>query len=91
MHPYSMGKLQLQLRKESKQTNLPKLTVNSIPAADKNPDRITKWIDDVKDLHKGQKTASVNYSKNMPEIETLMEEWDPEVGFRGGAASSTPS
>ena len=28
---------------------------------------------------KGGSTTTVNYSKNMPDIETLMQEWDPEI------------
>lgn len=33
----------------------------------------------INDIHKNKPAASVNYSKRMPEIEALMQEWPPEM------------
>ena len=48
--------------------------------AERDPAKLNNWIENVKNLHKGGSTTTVNYSKNMPDIETLMQEWDPEAG-----------
>ena len=33
----------------------------------------------MQDLHKTRPPPTVNYTKNMPDIETLMQEWNPEM------------
>ncbi len=33
----------------------------------------------IMDIHKAKPAATVSYSKRMPEIEALMQEWPPEV------------
>ena len=71
--------LQLQLRHASKQSNLPKMSVQSLEKAESDPSKLNNWIENVKALHRGASVASVNYSKNMPDVESLMAEWDPEV------------
>jgi intraflagellar transport protein 46 len=60
------------------------INVNSIEHADKNRKEVTRWIGSVQDLHKTRPPPTVNYSKNMPDIETLMQEWHPdmEAAFR---------
>lgn len=55
------------------------IDVRSIELADKNPKEITRWIQNVSDLHKTRPPASVNYTKKMPDIEELMQEWPPEM------------
>mmetsp|Transcript_36247 Transcript_36247/g.43739 ORF Transcript_36247/g.43739 Transcript_36247/m.43739 type:complete len:356 (+) Transcript_36247:111-1178(+) len=71
--------LNLQLRSVSKKVNLKPVEVSSIEGADKDPKKIAKWIASIQDLHKNQSRSVVSYSKNMPDIETLMEEWPPEI------------
>jgi intraflagellar transport protein 46 len=48
------------------------MTVDSIEASDKKPKEITRWINSVADLHKSRPPPSVNYSKQMPDIDDLM-------------------
>ena len=55
------------------------MDVDSIDQADKKPKEISRWISAVQDLHKTRPPPTVNYSKAMPEFDTLMEEWQPEM------------
>lgn len=55
------------------------LTVDSIESADKKPKEISRWISSVQDLHKTRPPPTVNYTKNMPEFDVLMQEWNPEM------------
>lgn len=47
--------------------------ISTLASAEKNPKEIQNWIDKVADLPK--KSSSVSYTKNMPEIESLMQLW----------------
>ena len=40
---------------------------------------VEKWIQDIWELHRSQPAPSVQYTAHMPDIDTLMEEWPPEV------------
>jgi intraflagellar transport protein 46 len=53
------------------------MQVRSIENADKNPKEIMKWIQSVADVHKSKPPPAVHYSKPMPDIERLMQEWPP--------------
>jgi intraflagellar transport protein 46 len=55
------------------------MDVDSIEQADKKPKEIARWISAVQDLHRTRPPPTVNYSKAMPEFDTLMEEWQPEM------------
>ena len=55
------------------------IDVDSIEHADKKPKEISRWINSVSDLHKARPPPTVNYTKNMPDIDTLMQEWNPEM------------
>jgi intraflagellar transport protein 46 len=55
------------------------IEVRSIEMADKNPKEISRWIKNVEDLHKSRPPPNVNYTKSMPDIEHLMQEWHPEM------------
>ena len=48
------------------------IDVDAIENADKKPKEISRWINSVQDLHKTRPPPTVVYSKNMPDIETLM-------------------
>mmetsp|Transcript_10290 Transcript_10290/g.12055 ORF Transcript_10290/g.12055 Transcript_10290/m.12055 type:complete len:381 (-) Transcript_10290:807-1949(-) len=71
--------LNLQLRAVSKQSNLKPMEVTSIEGAERDPKKIANWIYSIQDLHKNKPRPNVAYSKSMPDIETLMQEWPPEV------------
>ena len=55
------------------------MDVDSIEQADKKPKEITRWIDAVQDLHKTRPPPTVNYGKAMPDFDSLMAEWHPEM------------
>lgn len=70
--------LELQLRAKSKKLQYGDVVVRSIEHADKNPQKIDKWIQDINDLHRSKPPPQVNYKKNMPDIDKLMEVWPEE-------------
>lgn len=49
--------------------------VSSIENSEKNPKRIMKWVEDIKQLHLTKPPTTVNYSKPMPDINKLMQAW----------------
>ena len=55
------------------------INVDSIEYADKKSKEISRWVSSVQDLHKTRPPPTVNYTKNMPDIDTLMQEWNPEM------------
>jgi intraflagellar transport protein 46 len=55
------------------------LDVDSIEHADKKQKEVNRWINSVSDLNKTRPPPTVNYSKNMPDIDNLMQEWNPEM------------
>ena len=67
--------LSMQIRSISKKSNLQPIQVTSLQAEEQTVQRITNWIDSIAELHKSKPPPVVTYSKQMPEIETLMEEW----------------
>lgn len=71
--------LELNLRAKSKKLQYSDMVVRSIENADKNPQKVDKWIFDINELHRNKPPVQVNYKKNMPEIDKLMEVWPPEV------------
>lgn len=54
------------------------VVVRSIENADKNPTKIDKWIQDINELHRSKPPPQVNYKKNMPDFDKLMEAWPEE-------------
>ncbi|CAM9145897.1 unnamed protein product, partial [Hapterophycus canaliculatus] len=70
--------LELQLRAISKKQH-GDVAVRSIENAHNNPAEIEKWVQSINDLHRTKPPPQVNYKKNMPDIELLMEAWPPEV------------
>ncbi len=41
--------------------------------------KIQQWIGSINDIHKAKPAATVSYSRRMPDIEALMQEWPPEM------------
>ncbi|XP_012558832.1 intraflagellar transport protein 46 homolog isoform X1 [Hydra vulgaris] len=70
--------LDLQLRSISKQTSAKQTIVRSIEDPDKNPKAIDSWITNIVKLHREKPPQNVHYTKPMPDIEKLMQEWPPE-------------
>jgi intraflagellar transport protein 46 len=71
--------LELQLRALSKKSHLEPTFVRSIAEADKNPREIQKWIESVEELHRSKPPPQVRYSKPMPDVEALMQEWPEQI------------
>lgn len=70
--------LDLQLRAISKQTTSKAMQVRSIENASKQPKLINNWVESISELHRSKPPPTVHYTKTMPEIDTLMQEWPPE-------------
>lgn len=71
--------LDLQLRALSKEAHTSKsAVVKRLTDPDKNPKEIDSWIASVQELHRARPPPTVHYSRNMPDIESLMQEWPPE-------------
>eukprot|EP00727_Mastigamoeba_balamuthi_P002666 m51a1_g12397 putative intraflagellar transport protein 46 homolog (396) ;mRNA; f:679895-681472 len=66
------------LRQNSRRSNLPSMDVRSIECADKKPKEILAWVDRIAQFHASTPPPNVSYSKPMPPIESLMQEWPPE-------------
>eukprot|EP00828_Plagiopyla_frontata_P040119 TRINITY_DN533_c0_g1_i3.p1 TRINITY_DN533_c0_g1~~TRINITY_DN533_c0_g1_i3.p1 ORF type:complete len:324 (-),score=75.51 TRINITY_DN533_c0_g1_i3:33-1004(-) len=53
--------------------------VHSIENAAKNPREIQQWIEDVEEISKAKALPTVAYTKQMPDIESLMQIWPQEI------------
>jgi len=71
--------LDLQLRAISKKSVRNPMVVRSIENASTNRKSVQGWIDSIKDLHKSKPQPQVHYTKQMPDIEDLMQVWPEEV------------
>lgn len=71
--------LDIKIRVMSKHSGVKAMTVRSIENADKHPKKISSWISNIEEVHRKKPPPSVNYSKNMPDIETLMQVWPSEL------------
>jgi intraflagellar transport protein 46 len=71
--------LHLQLRAVAKQSSAKAMVVKSVEYAEKNTKAIDRWIKDISDLHRSKPPPTVHYSKQMPDIDSLMQEWPANV------------
>ncbi|CAI9728988.1 transport 46 homolog isoform X2 [Octopus vulgaris] len=71
--------LDLQLRTISKQTTAKQMVVKSLEQAEKDPKQIDNWIQNIDKLHRSKPPPNVHYTKNMPQIDSLMQEWPSEL------------
>ncbi|XP_036381018.1 intraflagellar transport protein 46 homolog [Megalops cyprinoides] len=70
--------LSLWLSENSKQHNVTEVKVKSLENPEKNPKAIDNWIESIGELHRSKPPATVHYTRPMPDIDTLMQEWPPE-------------
>ncbi|KAG5843854.1 hypothetical protein ANANG_G00155310 [Anguilla anguilla] len=70
--------LSLWLSENSKQHNVSEVKVKSLENPEKNPKVIENWIESISELHRSKPPATVHYTRPMPDIDTLMQEWPPE-------------
>mmetsp|Transcript_36724 Transcript_36724/g.84507 ORF Transcript_36724/g.84507 Transcript_36724/m.84507 type:complete len:377 (+) Transcript_36724:79-1209(+) len=78
LNPSDPSILDLQLRSLSKKQDLQPMEVRSIENSDKCPKEIENWIKRIDDLNRSKPAANVQYTKKMPDIETLMQVWPGE-------------
>lgn len=71
--------LDLQLRALAKHTTAKSVPIKTVENAEKNTKVIEKWVRDISDLHRAKPPPTVHYSKRMPDIDNLMQEWPGEV------------
>ncbi|KAL0273483.1 UNVERIFIED_CONTAM: hypothetical protein PYX00_006137 [Menopon gallinae] len=71
--------LQLQLRAIEKQSSPKSMVVKKIDDAEKNGKSIEKWIKAINDLHRTKPPPSIHYTKPMPNIDNLMQEWPQKM------------
>eukprot|EP00002_Diphylleia_rotans_P016933 TRINITY_DN3292_c0_g1_i2.p1 TRINITY_DN3292_c0_g1~~TRINITY_DN3292_c0_g1_i2.p1 ORF type:complete len:285 (+),score=61.48 TRINITY_DN3292_c0_g1_i2:371-1225(+) len=69
----------LQLRAVSKQAGTQPATIRSIENAARNPKAISSWVNSVNELHRSKPRDVVHYSRQMPDLESLMQIWPSEV------------
>lgn len=72
--------LSLWLSEETKQHGATKLKkVTSVASPQTNPRAVDSWVDSISALHRSKPPASVQYSRAMPDIDSLMQEWPAEL------------
>ena len=71
--------LDLQLRSISKTSGVKAMQVRSVKDAYRNPKAVNAWIENMEELHRTKPPQNVHYTKSMPEIDLLMQEWPPEI------------
>ncbi|XP_014290907.1 intraflagellar transport protein 46 homolog [Halyomorpha halys] len=78
IHQSEPAVMHLQLRATTKQSSAKPVLVKKLANAEKNPKAIDKWIKDISELHKSKPPPTLEYSRPMPDIDGLMQEWPPE-------------
>lgn len=71
--------LHLQLRAVAKQSSAKAVVVKKVESAEKSTKSIDKWIKDISDLHRSKPPPTVHYSRSMPDIDSLMQEWPADI------------
>ncbi|XP_059482061.1 intraflagellar transport protein 46 homolog isoform X2 [Neocloeon triangulifer] len=71
--------LNLQLRAVAKQGTTKEAVVKRLENAEQNMRAVDKWIRDIQELHRNHPPPSINYTRLMPDVDSLMQEWPPEV------------
>lgn len=65
--------------------------VPSVVGPRTNPRAVDSWVDSISALHRSKPPASVRYSRTMPDLDSLMQEWPPEVEELLGALQLPPA
>ncbi|GMT32672.1 hypothetical protein PFISCL1PPCAC_23969 [Pristionchus fissidentatus] len=64
---------------EKKMTEPEAIPMKKLERADLNSRQIDDWIENIKELHRTRPTMNVHYSRGMPDVEKLMQEWPDGV------------
>nr|AAI23330.1 MGC154753 protein [Xenopus laevis] len=69
----------LWLSENSKQHSVTQqIKVKTLENAERNSKAIDAWIESISELHRSKPPATVHYTRSMPDIDTLMQEWPSE-------------
>jgi len=71
--------LDLQLRAISKKSVKNPMVVRSIENANRDKKAVKGWIESIKELHRSKPMPTVHYTRQMPDIDSLMQVWPEEV------------
>ena len=71
--------LNLQLRANSKQAFTQPVQVGVLEDIHKQPEKIDSWIQNIRAIQKKKVAGTVNYTKSMPDIDSLMSAWPAEL------------
>ena len=71
--------LDLQLRSTAKQLTEKPHAVHSISDPSTNTKQVESWIQNIRNLKRQRHATNVHYTKNMPDVESLMQEWEADV------------
>ncbi|KAL1475321.1 hypothetical protein MTO96_037379 [Rhipicephalus appendiculatus] len=52
--------------------------VKSVEKPEEQPREIELWLQSVQELHRARPPPTVHYTRNMPDVESLMQEWPPD-------------
>ncbi|KAJ3126941.1 Intraflagellar transport protein 46 [Nowakowskiella sp. JEL0407] len=80
-HQTDPSVLDLKLRSLSKMSNSAPQNVRSIPneILVGNKNALDSWLTSLQELHNSKPAPAVEFQKRMPDIEDLMQVWDPEI------------
>lgn len=53
--------------------------VTSVTSPQENPRQVESWVESISTLHRSKPPASVQYSRLMPSIDSLMQEWPTDM------------
>lgn len=79
LNPEDKTVIELRYIQERNVVRATPMNIEAIESADKKPKEISRWINSVQDLHKTRPPPTVNYTKQMPDIDNLMQEWPSEM------------
>jgi intraflagellar transport protein 46 len=79
LNPSDPSVLEIQYTQWHKKKSSAPTSVRSIENAEKNPKEIQQWVSNINELHKSSPPQSVQYTKQMPDIEMLMQEWPADM------------
>lgn len=71
--------LDLHLRTIAKTTTSRALKLTQVQNAEDNSKAVTNWINSMAEVHRDRMPQTVHYTTAMPDLESLMQEWPPQV------------
>lgn len=66
------------LSRDAKLAATSKAVVKCVERPEEQPREIDLWLQSVQELHRARPPPTVHYTRNMPDVESLMQEWPPD-------------